>query len=201
MHTKFYGTDTDLDQIWRWLFEMPGVRVCEIYSCPDKDNRWFATLGDIKASCEDFHNNLAAWSPAFGGLPRAEKITFAANYQKITNATGRTALRSPAFITLGRSGDQNGCMASASMSCWNEAGARERSICSPNAVDQVDWKALRAASGIINRRIKKASPAKAGTYLVMPDAFEKWKSGEVALWLWGVRCDYPSDQITVVSPG
>ena len=195
MQTTFFATEPDLSLIWNWLFEVPGMRVCEDYSRPDQANRWFNTWEDLDRAFDGNALHLAAWSTDFGISPQQEIITFRPNTQKELGGKGRTVLRSPAFIKVARNNEQNGCLASASITCWNEKGARARSIFTPEILDRTDWKKLAAASSLISRRIKKVSPARMRSYPIMPDAWRRFKGGEMKFWNWGAECIYPSDLV------
>jgi hypothetical protein len=199
MALTFFGTDTDLRSIWKLLFDVPGMRVFEDHSVPDQPNRWFNTLDEILSVKNISWHPLAAWPETVGGKPRVKSITFDANTQRKTGAKGRTALLSPALIHVSRNNDQNGCLASATMSCWNEAGARQRSIFPEDFLNEVDWPALRSIMSKAQRQITKSAPAKLRSYPVMPDAFSKLVAGEIMLWNWGEACTFPSPLITLAS--
>ncbi|WP_420383854.1 hypothetical protein [Novosphingobium sp.] len=188
----FFATDADIAQVWRSIFAIKGMKVFEEHSIPDKPNRWFGTWAEVEEFFGSGSISLAAWLEPAGGEPRMERITFNGETQRRMVAMVRTALVSPATIKINRNNEQNGCLASASVSCWREKGARQRSFFAPDFIDQVDWKQLRAAVARIERLIAKASPAKMRSYPVMPDAFERFRSGEINLWNWGEACAYPS---------
>lgn len=170
--------------------------ICEEYSRPDQPNRWFHNADELATAPDAFDQTLAAWSQTFGGRPFAERIAFEPGTQRRFGATGRTILRSPAFIRVFRNNDQNGCLASAYLSCWTEKGARQRSVFSDGVLNSVDWKKLAAASTSVVRQLKKASPAKLRSYPIMPDAWTKLRAGQIKLWNWGAECAYPSELIT-----
>lgn len=188
----FFATETDIAQVWRFIFSIAGMKVFEDYSIPDKPNRWFGSWAEVEEIVRSRSTSLATWLEPAGGEPRMERISFQAETQRRMNATGRTALLSPATIKIGQNSEQNGCLASASISRWTEKGARERSAFTPDFIDQVDWKQLRSAVSKIERLITKAAPAKLSSYPVMPDAFERFRNGEISLWNWGEACSYPS---------
>ncbi len=192
MQVNFFGTDADVAEVWRWLLELPGVRLCEVYSRPGQPIRWFETWDTFERAGGVAIESLAAWSPAFGVAPMVETITFAPQTQREIGARDRTVLRSPALISVRRNNDQNQCLTSASISCWNEKGALERSICPPDILAQIDWKAVASASGAVSRRLRKVAPAKLGACSIMPDAWAKFRDREIRLWAWGSECGYPS---------
>lgn len=194
--TTFFGTDADIAQIWRWLFEIPETRIFEDYSRPDRPNRWFDTWDEISACLNSGGISLAAWPEAAGGRPLADEIVFNAETQRELGARGRTILHSPATIKVQRNNDQNGCLASAWIACWNEKGARQRSIFAEDVIDRVDWAKLRSIAGKIQRQVTKSAPARLQSYPVMPDAFEKFRTGRIRLWAWGEACSYPSPLVT-----
>jgi len=198
MTNIFFATDADIAQVWQWLFEVPGMKIFEDYSSPDKPNRWFNTWDEISDALDSESRwLLAAWPETAGGRPRVDKISFDADTQRKLGAKGRTALRSPATINVRRNNDQNGCLASASIACWTEKGARQRSILSEEFIDEVDWAKLRSIVSKIQRQVIKSSPAKLRSYPVMPDAYERFRAGEINLWNWGEACSYPSPLVTL----
>lgn len=190
--TTFFGTDADIARVWRWLFEMPGLRIFEDSSRPDRPNRWFDSWDDVSTCLNDGKISLAARPEAAGGRPLAEEVVFTAETQRELGGKGRTILRSPATIKVQRNNDQNGCLASAWIACWNEKGARQRSAFAEGALDQVDWTRLRSVAGKLQRQVTKSAPAKLQSSPVMADAFERFRLGEIRLWAWGEACTYPS---------
>ena len=196
MSLIFFGTQTDIYQVWCWLLDVPGAALCETYSRPDLPNRWFKSAGELAATDNVFDLRLSAWSKDFGGAPEPERVTFEPVTQRLMCAKGRTVLLSPAFINVVCNNDVNGCLASATLSFWTEKGARQRSMFSDRCLDSVDWKKFSSASASITRRLQKSSPAKMRAYSIMPDAWAKLKAGELKLWNWGSECAYPSELIT-----
>lgn len=192
MTMTFFGTEADVAQVWQSIFAVPGMRVFEDHSIPDRPNRWFGTWAEVAEVLGSRSGFLAAWLESAGGEPRMERITFNAETQRRLDTKGRTALLSPATIKVDCNNEQNGCLASASISCWTEKGARQRSVFTTDFIDQVDWKQLRSAVAGIERLITKVSPAKMRSYPVMPDAFERFRGGGINLWNWGEACAYPS---------
>lgn len=195
MQANFFGTDADVAQIWCWLFDIAGVRLCEEYSRPDHPNRWFETQDDFEKAGGVSISSLAAWSPEFGPKPTPEKINFTSKTQHQMRAKGRTILRSPAFIRISRNGDQKGCLVASSISYWQERGARSKSVYPSEILDLIDWKKFETTSGAVVRRMRKTAPAKLGRYPIMPDAWAKLVTGEIQLWNWGSACGYPSDLV------
>ena len=195
MTATFFATDVDLAQVWHWLFDVPGMRIFEEYSVPDKANRWFDTWEEILAYLDGGDNSLAAWPSTVGGAPRVEQIRFTKDTQRKFGARGRTVLQSPATINVSRNNPQNGCLASASIVYWTEKGARQRSIFSEDFLDEVDWKQFRSIGSRIERLIAKSAPARMRSYPVMSDAFTRFGNGEIMLWNWGEPCAYPSPLI------
>jgi hypothetical protein len=129
MQTTFFGTKPDLAQVWQWMLEIPGVKLLEEYSHPDQPSRWFNTWDELAGVIDAGDHGLAAWSEEFGAVPESERIIFDERTQRRLDARGRTVLKSPAFIRLNRNNDQQGCLAAASIACWDEAGARQRAAC------------------------------------------------------------------------
>jgi hypothetical protein len=199
MTTTFFGTNDDISGLWRGLFEIPEMHIFEEYSLPDAPNRWFESWTDICDYLDSGGRSLGAWSSHVGGRPIEEKVTFNESTQRKFGKQGRTILRSPAIIRVGRNSDQNGCLAAASIACWTEKGARQRSVFSEELLNEIDWKQLRSIIGRIERGIQKSSPAKIRSYPIMPDAWRRTKSGEISLWNWGEPCTYPSPLITLKS--
>lgn len=188
----FFATAADIAQFWRWLCDVPGMKVFEEYSIPGEANRWFDSWDQLSLHLEKGAGGLAAWPETVGGYPRAEAITFEPNTRRKLGAAGRTVLLSPALIRITRNNEQRGCLASASIGCWTEQGARQRSIFPEEFIDEVDWAALRSIVRKIQRQIERAAPAKLRAYPIMPDAFEKFEAGGLDLWNWGEACAHPS---------
>lgn len=198
MALTFFATDIDLAEVWRSLFTQPGMKIFEDYSIPDSNNRWFTEWSQLADVIHLKSSSLAAWPEPAGGKPRIEQVIFDAKTQRKFGKRGRTVLRSPALIKVGRNNDQNGCLASASVSSWTEKGARQRSIFEPAFLDEVDWKQLRSSVARVERFIRKSSPAKLHSYPVMPNAFDRFQKGEICLWNWGEACAYPSPHVVQV---
>lgn len=157
------------------------MKILEDYSAPDSPNRWLDTWAEVSEHLNNGHRNLAAWPESVGGRPRKEAITFNSITKRKLGASGRTVLASPALIKVGRNNDQNGCLANASIACWSEKGARQRSAFSEEFLNEVDWPKLRSIIVKIQRQITKASPAKLRSYPIMPAAFDKLRTGEIGL--------------------
>ena len=183
-------------QVWRWLFDIPGMKICDVSSLSDQDIRWFDDWEDLSAALGEAGSSQGAWSPEFGAAPWAETISFNAETRRRAKANGRMVLRSPALINIHLNGMQGACLANARVSCWNEAGARARSMYSQEILDSVQWKALASVSGRIVRQLKREAPACLGSCPIMPDALARFVSGELKLWNWGSVCEYPSDLVT-----
>ena len=196
MSLIFFGTNVDLTQVWRWLFDVPGMKIFEGYSVPDQPNRWFDNWDEISTYLAGGWS-LSAWPATAGGRPRSEKIAFEASMQKELGGSGRTVLHSPASIDIVRNNGQNGCLASASLSFWNEKGVRQRSMFPEEFIDEVDWTIFRSITGKIQRQIRNASPATLRSAPIMPGAFGRLASGEIKLWNWGQECVASSPFIAI----
>jgi hypothetical protein len=192
----FFGTDADIAGIWKWVFAIPSVKLFEQYSEIDGANRWFVAYEDALAYLQSGGRSLAAWSEVVGGRPRIEEIEFTPPTQRTLGGKGRSVLHSPAIIGIRSNNEQNGCLASASISCWTEKGARQRSNYSESFLNEVDWAALRSVVGKIQRMVTKASPAKMRSYPIMPDAFARLEAGQQSLWNWGTEIKSASPLIT-----
>jgi hypothetical protein len=195
MSLIFFGTDDDIRQIWLWLFETPGMRLFEQSSRPDQSNRWFDTWTDAVNYLNDGGYSLAAWFEPAGGMPKTRQVSFIAKLSTRLGGEGRSLLHSPATIRIGRNNDQNGCLASGSISCWTENGARRGYAFWDADCELIDWRKLQKEVSRIQRMIVKQSPAKLRSYPVLPDAFARYKSGTQNLWNWGSECSYPSDLV------
>ncbi len=160
MAAIFFATDKDLLQIVGWLLEVPGMTVLEPASRPDHPNRWFKSVEEVSQYFEEPGRHFSAWLQSTGAKPLPRWTEFNPDAQRRSGAKGRTFLESPALIGIGRNNDQNGCLANASISCWTEKGARQRSVWSPAVLDEVDWRGLQSAAGRLNRQLSKAAPAK-----------------------------------------
>jgi hypothetical protein len=196
MNMTFFGTDTDIAQVWRWVLEFPGMKLFEDHSRPDQPNRWFDTWEQVQNSQDVQIWGLAAWSESIGGRPRIEQIVFNERTQQRLDAKGRTALHSPASIKIGRNNDQNGCLASGGIGCWTEKGARQRSIFPEEFINEVDWASLQSVLRKVQRQIAKSAPAKLRSYPIMSDAFALLSDGRIKLWNWGTECTIASPLIT-----
>jgi hypothetical protein len=198
MNFTFFGTAEDVAAIWNWMFEVPGMRIFEQFSRDDKPNRWFDTWESISDYLRDRGtSSLAAWPEFVGGRPRPEKIRYTREVRQEFGVKGRTDFWSPAIIGINSNVDQNGCLASSCLSCWNEKGARARSIYGEKSIDDVDWRALRSVTGKITRAITKSAPAKMRSYPIMPDAFARLEAGQQSLWNWGEEVRIGSPLITL----
>lgn len=195
MQASFFGTDADMLQVWRWIYDVSQMKLCQHYSSPGQPNRWFDNWNDVVDHLSVPYAAIAGWPSSVGGKPIADFVTFTPETQRETGAEGRTVLRSPALITSFRNNDQNGCLAVSHVTCWTEKGARQRSIYSEQALDAVDWKAFTSIARALQRRIAKASPAKLDATPIMLDAWQKLKAQEIQLWGWGEACGYPSPGI------
>lgn len=182
-----------------WLLEVPGMRIVEESSEPDQPIRWFETLDQLAIYLQQNpHPILSAWSPSIGGVPMERKVTFVEKVQKELGARGRTVSYSPAFINI-RGGWKVQCSLAASrISRWSEKGARYRADCSDAYLSEIDWAKLRSTVRAVERRISKAAPARLGSQPIMPDAFSKYRSGEIALWNWGDVVRHPSPAVTLI---
>jgi hypothetical protein len=188
----FFASDRDLAAVWRIVFETPGMKVLEHYSVPDQPNRWFESIDDIVVNLESPNPSLAAWFEPTGGRPRAEKIVFTADARTELRARGRTVLNSPALISIHRNGEQEGCLASTTISSWTEKGVRERSRYSEEFINEVDWRLFRSTVGRLERQIKKSAPARMRAYPVLQDAYSSFVNGDLKLWNWGEAISHPS---------
>jgi hypothetical protein len=198
MQSSFFGTDADILQVWRWLFDTPEMRIFESYSVPDQANQWFVSWDDIVECYYDGRSTLVAWPENVGGVPYGEHITFTDETQRELSAVGRNVLHSPAAINVIRNNNQNGCLADTWITSWEEKGIRQPSIFSDVYIDSVDWKAFRSICSAIQRKIKKISQAKLGPAPIMPDAFEKLNAGQIKLWGWGEECDHQSPHVIAI---
>ncbi len=192
MQFNFFATDNDLLTLWRWMFDVPGMRLLESYSEPDQDNRWFDDWDEIERRVGAGHRGVTAWPSNVGGNPRWQKITFNPETQRKLNAKGRTVLHSPAFIDYIWLGEQNGCLGASSLICWSEKGANQRSVIPDDLLAEVDWKQLRSVFGKIQRQIRKSANHKLYAAPIMPDAWAKLEDGSLKLWGWGNPVDATS---------
>ena len=185
MQVNFFGTDDDIAQLWRWLFEVPEMVVLEPYSQPDASNRVFDTWEAIEASLADKSTSLAAWPRSVGGEPRWEEARMDRAKPWHLRGKVRTILRSPALIGVEKNNDQAGCLAVSYLTCWNEHGARQRSMYPDEFLDSVDWKKFRSIFGKVRRHLLRGAAAQLSTAPVMSDAFAKLQLGEIKLWNFG----------------
>ena len=185
MEFDFFATDTDLLQVWQWLYDMPEMRLLESYSEPDEPNKWFNSWEEIEARLRSGNRHMTAWPSAVGGMPRVQDVVFNAETQQKLGARGRTVLRSAAFIDYIWFGEQRGCLGASSLTCWSEKGAAQRSDFREDMVAEVDWKAFRSTFGKIQRQIRKSASHKLHAAPIMPDAWRRTVNREIELWGWG----------------
>ncbi len=185
MQFNFFATDQDLLQVWRWMFDFPGMRILESHSKPDQPNDWFDCWSEIEARLQKGNRHLTAWPADVGGSPRWEKVTFNQETQRKLGGKGRTVLRSAAFIDYIWLGEQCGCLGASSLTCWSEKGAAQRSDLPEDMIDEVDWKAFRSVFSKIQRLIRGSASHKLYAAPIMPDAWQRLSIGEIKLWGWG----------------
>jgi hypothetical protein len=198
MQAFFFATDLDLLKLVQWFLEVPGMNVFEPASRPDLPNRHFSTVGEVAQSFHDPSRYVAAWLETTGARPSPRYIQFEPHTQRRFGARGRTVLEGPSTISITRDNYQNGCLGPSRIACWNEKGARQRSMYPAEVLDQVDWNALGSISGRMKRKVAKASPAKLRAYPIMEDAFSELREGRLSLWNWGTACSYPSPEISAI---
>jgi hypothetical protein len=197
MQATFFATDEDLLEVAGWFLAIPGMTLFEPASRPDLPNRQFKSVDDIAQVFEEPGRNFAAWLEHTGARPASRYIEFNQDMQRKLKAKGRTELRSPSTIGIGRNNEQRGCLANSIISCWNEKGARQRSMYDTAVLHQVDWKLLRSTLGGLQRKLAKAAPAKLGAHPIMGTAFARMQAGELELWNWGSPCSFPSPLVTL----
>jgi hypothetical protein len=197
MQATFFATDEDLLEVARLLLAIPGMSLFELASRPDRPNRQFKSVTEVADAFDEPGRNFSAWLEATGAPPALRQIEFNQETQQKLKAKGRTELRSPAMIGIGRNNYQRGCLANSTISCWNEKGARQRSMYDPAVLDQVDWKLLQSTVTAVQRKLTKAAPAKLSRYPIMETAFAKMRAGELQLWNWGSPCAFPSPLVTL----
>lgn len=160
MQINFFGTDSDVRQVWQWLFEVPDMKMVEVCSRPDEPNRIFESWEAIESYLAEMDFCLSAWPKSVGGEPHLEKVKMDQAKPWQFRGKVRTILHSPAFINVHRNNDQLGCLAVSYISSWNEMGARQRSILPQKFLDEVDWKELRSILTKLKRELLKVSPAR-----------------------------------------
>jgi hypothetical protein len=198
MQITFYATNTDLLQIVQWLLQMPGIMLFEQASRAGQPNRKFCTVAEVESYFAERNRSIDAWLESTGSRPIPRYIEFEPNTQRRLGAGGRTELVSPSVIRIFRNNDQNGSLSTSYITCWNEKGARQRSMYSAEVLDQVDWKALRSIEGSLKGQVTKASPAKLRSLPIMNDAFSEMREGRLSLWAWGTAYSYPTTDITLI---
>jgi hypothetical protein len=197
MQATFFATDEDLLEVAGWLLAIPGMSLFEVASRPDMPIRQFKSTVEVAETFTEPGRSFSAWLEATGVPPVLRQIEFNRETQHKLKAKGRTELKSPAMIGIRSNNYQCGCLANSTISCWNEKGARQRSMYDPAVLDQVDWKLLRSTMTGLQRKLMKAAPAKLGRYPIMETAFAKMRAGELQLWNWGSPCAFPSPLVTV----
>lgn len=186
MQANFFATTEDWVTLWGWVMAIPGMRVVEHYSRPDLPNRNFRTIEEIEAAIRANDFSMAAWPSAVGGQPRVERIDFEPNTARKLGAKGRWAFRSPALITFMRHNEQKvGCLSPSYLSCWSEAGARQRSMLPEDFLNEVDWKAFDSVTRGLQRKMRANSDLALSAAPILPDAAQQLESGTLNLWGWG----------------
>lgn len=197
MQFDFFATDDDLLTVWRLIYNVPDMKIFESYSKPDQTNQWIGGWDEFVAIYEEY-KGFAAWPVIVGGEPRARWVEFEPNTQIKLGSKGRTVLESPAIIDVMSLGVRGSCLASSCIKCWNEKGARQRSSFPEEFCDEVDWRQFRSKFAKIQRQIIKMCPAKLRQVPIMPDAFDKFRDGQIKLWNWGEECEFPSDFVSII---
>lgn len=198
MQVNFFAAMDDWIHLWTWILEVPGMQALERWSRPDQPNRRFGSIDEIAETIlTEGHHVVAAWPSGVGGALVSEQVRFDREIVRTSGVAGRTNLYSPVFITFMQHGQQReGCLSPGFLSCWSEAGARERSIFSETVLNAVDWRAFASITRAITRKIRTSSPAKIGGASIMPDAMRGLEAGSFSLWAWGEVVDATSPLIT-----
>lgn len=178
MNLNFFATDGDLLKLVEWLIQSEQFRLFEGASPIDKPIREVKTAADFAAirATEKGGLLLRGWSPAFTNVPDFRRINLnpsVGNHRTVLEGVGVIQIQGGRLV--------DGNLYCACISHWNEAGARS----AYGDVGEVDWAALRRASGRIRREVKAKTRALMGIVPVLPDAFELLERDEITLWNFG----------------
>lgn len=196
MALTFYATDDDLAEVWRWLFQVPGMKVLEVSLAPDQESRYFAGLEEIADHLRNGAYTIAAWPSQVGGEPQRKEVIFTESVKDELGARGRTILESPALIKMSRLTSGPECLNPCQISRWTEKGARQRSMFDEEVLDSIDWPKLKSIVTSIERQIKKHSLGKLHSHPIMPTAYDRLVTGDLELWNFGEKVGYPSSYVT-----
>ena len=183
---NFYATDDDLKDVLDWMTALPGMQCLEIYSRPDKANRFFDS-----APKSDWQNlSLGFWPSEVGSAPRRRRIWFSLDTMVRMKAFGRTQLESPAIITIGQVKElAEPDIAPCELRYWTETSARRYGLGYGNftqaQLDDVDWVEMGKTMLTVRKHIKASAVANWRSKPVLPGVAEVLKSSSAKLWFWG----------------
>lgn len=163
----FYATGDDLRELLSFIHAQTDIVVFDSYSELDQEVRRFKSLEQVEAAHRlgghpAIHFQL--WSQAVMKRPIIRRIEL-----KVPGHTFRYAVEGAGLMQLYPDGVKDGIIHHTHFGCWTEAGARRRSIHSP---DDCDWRALSKVSGQIQRQVRKMATAKLYTRPVLRHAFD-----------------------------
>jgi hypothetical protein len=174
----FYGLENDQRELFQFLFAETDIIIYELSSAYDREPRQFRSLAEVEAGIQlggSRTEHLQLWSPSVMTAPVFRRI-------RLTGVPGhsfRVAVEGAGLIQLYLDGAHESVIHHSHYGHWNEAGARSRSIHSP---DDCDWRALAKLSGRIQRHIRRSlAAAKLHARPVLRQAYSAVEMGS-GLW-------------------
>src|SRR5262245_45773685 len=123
---NFYGDAEDVLRVWRFIYDLSGVRFVEPYSRKNEENRWFGSFPEEQCGGADGYFNVAAWPTEVGGAPRQRFQRLSAESAIKLGALGISVLESPAFIQITTtSSPREECIGPRAIHYWTEKAARQ----------------------------------------------------------------------------
>lgn len=181
----FYAHGSDFDPLLEHLFEMPGLRIFEMYSYPDCDLVEFRSVheirsrypvGECKGTVHSAH--LQLWPTSAGG--RVEPRKFGLDPTKCGGATFRYCLEGVGLIQFYIGGRSPYGVLNSHTNHMTEKGVCAGSVASEESLRQIaswNWKEVHRVSSALNRHIRRNSVLKVGSRPVLPAAAALYAEG------------------------
>lgn len=181
----FFATKDDLCSLLEWMDSTGDYVFLEKDSEPDQPNRIYEHFPKAEFLAEE-NMVVSAWVKAAGGRPIARKVQFMPEVRKATKTSGRTILESPAIFRFHPfQGLKDGFIGPVEFFYETEISTRKGYQYDHKLIEQTNWEALKAATEVLKRQIKKTSAGKWKSRPVLPGVAEQLSSGSAKLWYWG----------------